>query len=230
MVTVGVFFKTRNSLVAMPDLLGEPAEPLTVENSRTAQWGLLERLDRDLGLDYQLVAPWDLAVQEGFGGLAQKRGVVLWIRPPRARRRAATRGRARAQAGTTHRSPPRAAPLLRTFARAPAAARATRRPAAVLVSVTLIPEAAGEAEKLQTLWLALTDRLFSPLDLDDLCRFRERGIPYPVLAAAIRQTHRERAYHTRPGEPPLRALRQCRPAIERQFQSWLRLTLGQGTP
>lgn len=94
--------------------------------------------------------------------------------------------------------------------------------------MSLIPETAGDVEQLQALWLALTDRLFSPLDMDQLCRWQDRGVPYQVLAAGIRDAYRAKAYDCRPGEPPLRALRQCAPAIERRFQQWLRLTLGRG--
>ncbi len=80
MRTVGLF-KTPRGLVAMPDLDGAPGEPLTVEHSLCARSGLLERFDRDLGLDWELVVPADLAGPDGFGDLAPKRGVPLWVVP-----------------------------------------------------------------------------------------------------------------------------------------------------
>jgi hypothetical protein len=80
MVAVGVW-KTPKWLVAMPDLDGTPAEPVVIEPSLCARWGLLERLDRDLGLDWELVVPSDLAGEDGFGVLAPKRGVSLWVVP-----------------------------------------------------------------------------------------------------------------------------------------------------
>lgn len=80
MLTVGLW-KVPNGLVAMPDLDGAPGEPLTVEHSLCARWGLLERFDRDLGLDWELVVPTDLAGPDGFGELAPRRGVPLWVVP-----------------------------------------------------------------------------------------------------------------------------------------------------
>ncbi len=96
--------------------------------------------------------------------------------------------------------------------------------------MTLIPETAGDVEQLEGLWLAFTDRLFTPLDLDQLIRWLDRGVPYEVVSAGIRDTLRARAYDTRPGEPPLRALRQCASAVERHFARWRRLTLGRRRP
>ena len=95
--------------------------------------------------------------------------------------------------------------------------------------MSLVPDAAGEAEVIEALWLALTSRCFSPLDADLVCHWLDRGIPGEVLAAAIRDTFAAKAYDCRPGEPPLRALRQCAPAVERRFQQWLRRNLGRGS-
>ncbi len=95
--------------------------------------------------------------------------------------------------------------------------------------MSLIPEAASEAEVIEALWLALTGRCFSPLDADLVCRWLERGIPGHVLAAAIRDSLAAKAYDCRPSEPPLCALRHCRPAVERRFQQWLRRNLGRGS-
>jgi hypothetical protein len=71
--------------------------------------------------------------------------------------------------------------------------------------VSLIPETAGDVEPLQALWLAFTGRLFSPLDVNQLSRWQDRGVPYEVVAAGIREAYRAKAYRCRPGELPLRA-------------------------
>lgn len=95
--------------------------------------------------------------------------------------------------------------------------------------MSLIPEHASDVEMLEATWLAITGRSFSPLDLDQLERWRCRGLPLDVIAAGVRDAFETKAYDTRPGEPPLRALRQCAPAVERRFAAWRRLTLGRGS-
>jgi hypothetical protein len=92
--------------------------------------------------------------------------------------------------------------------------------------VSLIPEVAGHAEMIEALWLTLTGRGLSPLDAEQLCHWLARGIPGQVIAAALRDTFAARSYDCRPGEPPIRALRQCARAVEREFLHWLRINLG----
>jgi hypothetical protein len=80
MAHVGIWL-AKDRLVAVAD--GDEAEgsPIVAERADDARWALLEHFDRNLGLDWELVLPDDLARTDSIASLALERRISSWVAP-----------------------------------------------------------------------------------------------------------------------------------------------------
>ncbi len=93
--------------------------------------------------------------------------------------------------------------------------------------MSLLPEDASFLEHVQAYFLAFRGDgvSLSPLDMQLLSDWRDRGIPHLVVCRAIRQAAEAVRYHERKGSG-LRTLRRCGRHVEREFRRYQGLSVG----
>lgn len=80
MTCVGLWH-AKGCLVAVADDGGETEGPLRGEPGCDGLWDLLALVDREVGLDWELVASDELVGSAAFGEIAALRQVPLWVVP-----------------------------------------------------------------------------------------------------------------------------------------------------
>lgn len=92
----------------------------------------------------------------------------------------------------------------------------------------LLPRGATFAEEVTDFFLAFRGSgvALSPLDVDLVLGWQERGVPYEVVCRGIRRAAEKRARDLAPGEPALRSLRGCARAVDEEFKRYQGLAAG----
>lgn len=80
-VTCGVWPSRRSLVAVVVDEQGRAEEALHAERGEEGAWSLLALLDRNVGLDWELVVPSWLARHDALAKLALSRGVAIWLVP-----------------------------------------------------------------------------------------------------------------------------------------------------
>ena len=80
MATVGLW-TMKHRFVAVADGDDADGSPLVALRTDEDRWALLDHFDKNLGLDWELVLPDDLARADSIGELAKDRLISRWIAP-----------------------------------------------------------------------------------------------------------------------------------------------------
>ncbi|MGQ0505690.1 MAG: hypothetical protein ACT4TC_10265 [Myxococcaceae bacterium] len=96
--------------------------------------------------------------------------------------------------------------------------------------MSLLPEEASFEELVQECFLAHRGAglMLSPLDLQLVGNWVERGVPFDVVARGIRQAAEKALFDAKPGEPVLRTLRGCKREVEGEHKKFLARSAGAG--
>ena len=70
----------------------------------------------------------------------------------------------------------------------------------------------------------------SPVDTDLLLEWEQAGMPSEVICRGITEAAKAKAYRSRPDDRALRSLRECRRAVEAEWEKHKRLSVGGRQP
>jgi hypothetical protein len=95
--------------------------------------------------------------------------------------------------------------------------------------MSVLPREASFAEEVADYFLAFrgSGLALSPLDVELLMTWQERGVPYVVVCRGIRRAAELKRRMLPPNEPPLRSLRACQNAVEEEYRRYKGLTAEQ---
>ncbi len=96
--------------------------------------------------------------------------------------------------------------------------------------MSLLPESASFEERVMECFLAHRGAglMISPLDVQVVMAWSERGVPFEVVARGIRKAAERAVWDVRPGEPALRSLRACKREVEAEIKKWRARSAGRG--